>query len=152
MVATPPYLSRLNTPYSVLPGAFLPNSSPRLTLSKNCPQQALIQQKYLRSMTMVATPPYLSRLNTPYSVLPGAFLPNSSPRLTQQLTSDYTLNPHVWNEIADKINKMAEDNRLIKQAMLGTYEKMKGRYPISRTGNQNNPKDDSGKQISQSGK
>ena len=47
---------------------------------------------------------------------------------------------------------MAEENRLIKQALLGTYERMKGKYPNSRNRNQNNPKDDSGKQISQSGK
>ena len=39
--------------------------------------------------------------------------------------------------------------RLTKQAVLGTYEKMKGRYPVSRTRNQNNPKDESDKQISQ---
>ena len=81
-----------------------------------------------------------------------AFLPNSSPRLIQQLTTDYSLSPHVWNEIVDKMNKMAKENRLIKQAVLGTYEKMKGKYPISRNRNQNNPKDDSGKQISQRGK
>ena len=86
------------------------------------------------------------------SVFPQAFLPNSSPRLTQQLTTDYTLNPHVWNEIADKMNEMAEENRLIKQAVLGTYERMKGKYSNSRNRNQNNPKDDSGKQMSQSGK
>ena len=83
---------------------------------------------------------------------PQAFLPNSSPRLTQQLTTDYTLNPHVWNKVADKMNKMVEENRLIKQVMFGTCEKMKGRYPISRNRNLNNSKDDSGKQISQSGK
>ena len=84
---------------------------------------------------MIATPPYLSRPNTPPLVFPQAFLPNSSPRLTQQLTTDYTLNPHVWNDIADKMNEMVEENRLIKQAVLGTYEKMKGRYPISRNRN-----------------
>ena len=81
-------------------------------------------------------------------VFPQDFLPNSSLRLT----TDYTLNPHVWNEIADKMNEMAEENRLMKQAVLGTYEKMKGKYQISRNKNQNNPKDDSGKQISISGK
>ena len=36
--------------------------------------------------------------------------------------------------------------------MFDTYEKMKGRHPVSRNRNQNTPKDDSGKQISQSGK
>ena len=65
-------------------------------------------------------------------MFPQAFLPNSSPRLTEQLTIYYTLNPYVWNEITDKMNEMAEEDRLIKQAVLGTYEKMKGRYLISR--------------------
>ena len=55
------------------------------------------------------------------------YVPNSSQRLTQQLTTDYTLNPHVCNETADKINKMIEENRLIKQTVLGTYERMKGK-------------------------
>ena len=50
------------------------------------------------------------------------------------------------------MNGMVEENRHIKQAVLGTYEKMKGRYPVSITRNQNNPKDYSGKQISQSSK
>ena len=117
-------------------------------LSKNCQHGAFIQQNYLRNTTLVATPPYLSRPNT-HLGFPQAFLPNSSPRLAQQLTTDYTLNPHVCNETADK---MAEEKKLIKQAVLGTYEKMKGKYPISRNKNQNNPKDDSGKQISQSSK
>ena len=46
------------------------------------------------------------------------------------------------------MNEMAEENRLIKQAVLGTYERTKGNF--SRSGN--NAKDDNGKQISQSGK
>ena len=66
--------------------------------------------------------------------------------------TDYKLNPHVWNEIADKMNKMTEENRLIKQAVLGTYKKMKSRNQVSRTRNQNNSKDESGKQISQGNK
>ena len=45
-----------------------------------------------------------------------------------QLTRDYTLNPHVCNGITDKMNEMAEENRLIKQAVLGTFERMKGNY------------------------
>ena len=75
---------------------------------------------YLRNTTPVATPPYLNKPNTPPSVLPQAFLLDSSPRLIQQLTKDYTPNPHVWNEITDKMNEMAEENRLIKQVVLGT--------------------------------
>ena len=49
-------------------------------LSTNCPQQALAQQNipnYLRSILPAATAPYVSRPNTPPSVLPQAFLPNS---------------------------------------------------------------------------
>ena len=42
--------------------------------------------------------------------------------------TDYTLNPHVWNEITDKMNEMAEENRLIKQAVFGTYERINGNY------------------------
>ena len=103
---------------------------------------------YLGNTTPVATPPYLNRPNTPLSIFPQAFLPNNSPRLTQQLMTDYTLNQHVWNEIAHKMNEMAEENRLIKQAVLGTYERMKGNYSRMR----NNAKDDNGKHMSQSGK
>ena len=47
---------------------------------------------------------------------------------------------------------MAEENRLIKQAVLGTYERMKGEYSNLRNKIQNNPEDDTGKQMSQSGK
>ena len=67
---------------------------------------------------------YLNRPNTPPLVFPQAFLPNRSPRLTHTATyNSYTLNPHIWNEIADKMNELAEENRLIKQVVLGTYEK-----------------------------
>ena len=127
-------------------------------LSKNCPQQAFAQQtvpNYLRNTTPVATPPYLNRPNNPPLVLSQAFPPNSSPRLTQQLTTDYTLNPHVSNEITDKMNEMMEDNRLIRQAVPGTYERMKGNHLRSRdkiSSNQNNAKDDNRKQMSKSGK
>ena len=64
-------------------------------LSTNCLQQAFTQQNvsnYLRNTTPVATPLYLNKPNIPLSVFPLAFLPNSSPRLTQQCTTDYTLN------------------------------------------------------------
>ena len=47
---------------------------------------------------------------------------------------------------------MAEENRLIKQAVSGTYEKIKSRYPVLRTRNQNSSKDNSDKQINQSDK
>ena len=56
------------------------------------------------------------------------------------------------NEIADKMNEAAEENRPIKQAVLGTYEKMKSRYPVLRSRNQNSSKGNSDKQVSKSGK
>ena len=89
------------------------------------------------------------------SVFPKTFLSNNSPKLTRQLTTDDTLNLHVWNKIANKMNEMVEENRLIKQAVLGTYERMKGNYSKLRnkiTSHQNNTKDDNNKQMSQSGK
>ena len=69
-------------------------------LSKNCQQKAFTQENHSRNTIPIATPSYLSRTNIPPLVFPEAFLPNSSPRLTQQLTTGYTLNP--WNEIADR--------------------------------------------------
>ena len=81
--------------------------------------------RYLRSSPPVATPPYPNRSNTQVPVIPQAFLPNSSPRLTQQLTTHCTISLHVWNEIADKMNEMAEENRHIKQAVLSTCERKK---------------------------
>ena len=111
-----------------------------------------MQQNHSRNARPTATPSYLSRSNTPPLVFPEVFLPNSSPRFTQQLTTDYTLNLHVWNKVAEKMNKMAQENRLIKQTVLCTYKKMKSRYSVLRTRNQNNSKDDSDKQINQSSK
>ena len=35
----------------------------------------------------------------------------------QQLTSDHILSQNAWNEIATKLNEMAKENRLIKQAV-----------------------------------
>ena len=39
----------------------------------------------------------------------------------QQLTADYVLNQNAWDEITTKVNEMAEENRLIKQAVFRTY-------------------------------
>ena len=53
------------------------------------------------------------------------------------------------------MNEMVEENRLIKQAVLETYERMKGNYSRLMnkiSSNQNNAKDDHSKQVSQSGK
>ena len=46
------------------------------------------------------------------------------------------------------MNEMAEENRHIKQAVLGKYERTKGNYSRSRnkvSSNQNNDKDDNSK-------
>ena len=53
------------------------------------------------------------------------------------------------------MNGMMEENRLIKQAVLDTYKRIKGNYPRLRnkiSSTQNNAKDDNSKQMSQSGK
>ena len=50
---------------------------------------------------------------------------------------------------------MAEGNRHIKQAVVGTYERMKGNYSMSRnkiSSNQNIAKDDNSTQMGQIGK
>ena len=50
------------------------------------------------------------------------------------------------------MNLIAEENGLIKQVVLGTHERMKGKYSNLRNKTQNNPKDDNGKKMSQRGK
>ena len=54
------------------------------------------------------------------------FTPNRTPVLTQQLTADDTLNQNAWDEIMTKLNEMAEENRLIKQAVHKTYNTAAG--------------------------
>ena len=44
----------------------------------------------------------------------------------QQLTADYGMSQHSWDEITTKLNEMAEENRLIKQAVHKTYNTAKG--------------------------
>ena len=46
--------------------------------------------------------------------------------LTQQLTADYVMSQHVLDEITTKLNEMAEENRLIKQAVCKTYSTATG--------------------------
>ena len=56
---------------------------------------------------------------------------------------------------ADKMNEMAEHNRLIKQAVFGMHERMKGNYSRLMnkiSSNQNNSKEDNNTQMSQSGR
>ena len=44
----------------------------------------------------------------------------------QQLTADYIMSQHVWDEITTKLNEMAKENRLIKQAVCKTYSTTTG--------------------------
>ena len=63
-------------------------------IRKNFPQQTFIQQHYSRNTTPVPTPSNLSRQTTPSLMFPQAFIPNSSPRLKQQLHNRlYTESP-----------------------------------------------------------
>ena len=39
----------------------------------------------------------------------------------QQLTTDYVMRQHAWDVITTKMNEMAKENRLIKQAVCKTY-------------------------------
>ena len=39
----------------------------------------------------------------------------------QQLTADYVMSQHAWDEITTKLNEMAKENRLTKQAVCKTY-------------------------------
>ena len=46
----------------------------------------------------------------------------------QQLTADYVMSKHAWDEITTKVNEMAKENRLIKQAV----QKIKHCYRCAR--------------------
>ena len=35
----------------------------------------------------------------------------------QEVTADYVMSQHAWDEITTMLNEMAEENRLIKQAV-----------------------------------
>ena len=41
--------------------------------------------------------------------------------LSQQLTADYVMSQHAWDEITTKLNEIAKENRLITQAVHKTY-------------------------------
>ena len=41
--------------------------------------------------------------------------------LAQQLTANYVMSQHAWDDITTKLNKMAKENGLIKQAVCKTY-------------------------------
>ena len=44
----------------------------------------------------------------------------------QQLTADYVMSQHAWDEITTKLNEMAKENRLIEQAVHKTYNTATG--------------------------
>ena len=44
----------------------------------------------------------------------------------QQLIADYVMGQHAWDEITTKLNEMAKENRLIKQAVCKTYNTATG--------------------------
>ena len=77
-------------------------------------------QSYLGGLLSSTIPPLLS-LNTPPNISSHIFTPNIPPVLTQQLTADYAMTQHAQDETVTKLNKMAKENRLIKQAVCKTY-------------------------------
>ena len=64
---------------------------------------------------------YLNLVQTPLNISSHIFTPNRPPVVTQQLTADYVISQHAWDEITTKLNEMAKENRLIKQAVCKTY-------------------------------
>ena len=44
----------------------------------------------------------------------------------QQLTADYIMSQHAWDEIMAKLNEMVKENMLIKQAICKTYNTAMG--------------------------
>ena len=88
-------------------------------LGKNCPNQVNNQknaQSYLQSLPSTTFPPLLSP-STPPNISSHIFTPNRPLVLTQQLTVDSVMTQHAWDEITTKLNGMAKENRLIKQAV-----------------------------------
>ena len=65
-------------------------------------------------------------VQTPQNISSQIFTPNRAPVLTQQLTADYVMSQHAWDEITTELNEMAKDNRLIKQAVCKTNNTAKG--------------------------
>ena len=59
-------------------------------------------------------------VQTPPNINSQTFTPNRPPVLRQQLTADYLMSQHAWDEITTKLNEMAKENRLIKQAVCKT--------------------------------
>ena len=88
-------------------------------LDKNCLNRTNNQQSaqlYLQGLRSTTDPPSLS-LNTQSNISSHIFTPNKPPVLTQQLTADYIMSQHAWDKITTKLNEMAKENRLIRQAV-----------------------------------
>ena len=64
--------------------------------------------------------------NIPPNISSHIFTPNRPPVLTQQLTADYVMSQHAWDEIMTMLNEMAEEDRLIKQTFHKTYNSAAG--------------------------
>ena len=73
-----------------------------------------------------STRPLPISLNTPLNISSHIFTANKPPVLMQQLTVDYILNQNALDDIITKLNKMAEEDRLIKQAVHKTYNTVAG--------------------------
>ena len=68
----------------------------------------------------------LSLLPTTFPPLPSSNIPQTqfsdihskqTTCVTQQLTADYVMSQHDWDEISTKLNDMVKENRLIKRAV-----------------------------------
>ena len=97
-------------------------------IGKNCPNRTNNQQtaqSYLQGLPSPTGPLPLS-LNTLPNIISHIFTPNKPPVLMQQLTVDHALNQKAWDEIAAKLNEMAKENRLIKEAVHKTYNTAMG--------------------------
>ena len=99
------------------------------TKVKKCPNQVNNQesaQLYLQSLPPTTFPPVLSPNTHTQISVPIYSLQTGPPVLMQQLTADYVMGQHPWDEINTKLNEMAKGNRLIKQAVYKTYNTATG--------------------------
>ena len=62
----------------------------------------------------------------PPNISSQIFTSNRPPVLTQQLTADYVMSQHTWDEITTNVNEMAKENRFIKQAVNKTHNTATG--------------------------
>ena len=96
-------------------------------LGKNCPNWVNNHQNvqlYLQSLPPTF-PPSLSS-NTTQNISSNIFTPKRPPVLTQQLTADYIMSQHAWDKTTTKVNEMAKENKLNKEAVCKTYNTATG--------------------------